>query len=436
MIKIPKLRWVIVALLFSSASINYIDRMTLSVVVGRVLREFSMSEQDYAHIVSLFLLAYAVMYAGSGYIVDRLGTRLGFAVFMLTWSAAQVVHGFASGKWSLAACRFLLGLAEPGAFPAGVKAVGEWFPPGQRALGVGWFNAGTVVGAALGAPLAAFLALHYGWRSAFVFTGAIGFLWLVVWMVIYQPPASNRWLRANELSRLRSQMAGLNAGPAVAAEKPKALRVLFSRQCYTLVLARFFSDPVVYFVLFWFPAYLQKARRFDLAMVGKYAWVPFLLGGTGYIFGGWLSGRLIRAQRGVLRARKTAMLVGACLMPTAILAPMAPTASLAIAAMCLVMFGHAVWIANLLTLPTDLFQPGEVGTATGFSGTGGSIGGILATLAIGYAVTHFSYRPVFLLAGLMHPLSIILIYWLLPDRYFGREDGAKLPQSTACAGAT
>jgi len=422
MVKIPKLRWVVVALLFSSAGINYIDRLTLSVVVGRVLHEFSMSEQDYAHIVSLFLAAYAVMYAGSGYLVDWLGTRLGFALFMLAWSAAQIAHGFVSGKWPLAACRFLLGLAEPGAFPAGVKAVGEWFPAGQRALGVGWFNAGTVAGAALGAPVAALLALHYGWRSAFVLTGAAGFVWLAVWLLIYHPPQSNRWLSPKEFSRLRAQGIGADAVPPTGTERPQVLRVLRSRPCYTLTLLRFLTDPVVYFVLFWFPAYLEKARRFDLAMLGKYAWVPFFFGGTGYLFGGWLSGRLVRSGVNTLKARKLAMLAGACLLPTAIIAPRVPAAHLALAAMCLVMFGHAVWITNLLTLPTDLFRGGEVGTATGISGTGGSIGGILATLGIGYVVSHFSYEPVFLIAGMMHPLAAILLFGLLPDSYFGARE--------------
>lgn len=207
-------------------------------------------------------------------------------------------------------------------------------------------------------------------------------------------------------------------------------RVLRSRGCYSLILARFLSDPVIYFVIFWLPAYLQKERGFDLAAVGKYAWVPYVFGDIGYVLGGWMSGRLMRAGWSLPKARKAAMTAGACLMPAAILAPLAPSAPFAVAAMCLVVFGHAVWVAILLTLPTDLFHGGEVGTATGFSGAGGAVGGILANLATGYVVSNFSYLPVFVVAGLMHPLSLVLVYVLLPDRYFSRQPGDREPATT------
>jgi ACS family hexuronate transporter-like MFS transporter len=186
----------------------------------------------------------------------------------------------------------------------------------------------------------------------------------------------------------------------------------------TLILARFLTDPVIYFILFWLPRYLEKGRGFDIVTVGKYAWIPFFFGGSGYIFGGWLSGRLMRAGWSLPQARKTAMLVGACFLPSAMLAPFAPTAGLAIAAVCFVVFGHSVWGANVLTLPADLFHPNEVATGSGFSGMGGAISGIVAALCTGYVVMRFSYRPIFLLAGLMHPLAIALIFWLLPDRDF------------------
>ena len=212
MIKIPKLPWLIAGMLFFSTLINYTARLTLSVVVGKVLREFSMTDRDYAQIVSLFLVAYAVMYAGSGYVVDRQGTRRGFALFVSAWSAAQVLSGFVLGKWSLAACQFGLGLAEPGNFPAGVKTVHEWFPPHQRAAAVGLFNAGSSLGAALGAPVAAFLAVRYGWRSAFFFTGALGFVWLAMWLTIYPSPGSPRWFAARKESGLEDSLVESGGG--------------------------------------------------------------------------------------------------------------------------------------------------------------------------------------------------------------------------------
>jgi len=398
-----RLRWIIAGMLLVSTMINYTDRLTLSVLVGEVRRDLRLGEADYAQIVSVFLFSYAVMYAVSGYVVDRVGTRRAFGLFACGWSLSQMLHALAVGKWSLAGCRFLLGLTEPGNFPAAVTAIREWFPEERRALGVGIFNAGPPLGAAVASPVAAFLGLRYGWRSAFLFTGGLGLIWVALWLAIYRRPEG-----------------------APAPSKPEAgtgvpwQHVICSRPGLVLMLVRFLADPVIYFVIFWLPAYLQKERGFDLAMVGRYAWVPYLFGDIGYIFGGWLSGRLIERGWTLAKARRAAMTLGAALLPAAIAAPLVPTAQAAIAVTCMVVFGHAVWIANLLTLPADLFGENEVGTATGFSGMAGSFGGILANLAIGYIVSRYSFRLVFVVAGVMHPISMTLVYFLLPDRYFAR----------------
>ena len=416
--KIPKLRWIIAGMLMLATMINYADRLTLSVVSVDLRREFSLNEQDYSHIVTMFLVAYAIMYAGSGYIVDRLGTRRGFAVFIFTWSVAQVLHRFARGKWTLGGCRFLLGLSEPGNWPAAAKAVAEWFPASQRALGIGIFNAGSSMGSALAPPVVAWLTLHYGWRSSFLFTGGLGLVWLMFWLVLYQPPHRNRWLKESEYQAIKDHVRPPEDTMPAKREGLIWRRVVATRACLTITLARFFTDPVIYFVIFWLPEYLRRERGFDLAMVGKYVWVPFLFGDVGYIFGGWLSGRLMRAGWSMARARRFVMLVGAACVPSAIFAPLVPEAWMALGATCMVVFGHALWVANLQTLPTDLYARREVGTVTGFSGMGGAVGGILANLGTGYVVMRFSYTPIFLLAGLMHPLSIALIYWLLPARHF------------------
>ena len=412
--KIPKLRWVIAAMLLLATTINYIDRTALSVVSLEVRREFQLDERDYSHILSIFMFAYAIMYAGSGYIIDRLGTKLGFSVFIAAWSAAQMLHAVSVGKWSLAGCRFVLGLAEPGNWPAAAKAIGEWFPASQRALGVGIFNSGSSIGSALAPPLVAGLTFHFGWRAAFVATGALGLVWLMAWLIIYDAPHRNRWLRPEEMPAVDE------VKPAVVGAKPDWKRIIRMRECYTLILARFFTDPVIYFVVFWLPEYLRKERGFDLAMVGKYAWVPFVFGDIGYMLGGWLSGRLIQSGWSVPRARKFVMAIGAAFMPVAIAAPLVPEAWMAIAATCSVTFGHAFWVANIQTLPTDLFRSGEVGTSTGFTGMGGALGGVVANLGTGYLVMNYSYAPVFLLAGLMHPIAAVIVYKMLPDRYFGR----------------
>ncbi len=419
--KIPKLKWVLVAMLFLATTLNYADRLTLSVVSPEIRRDFGMNEQDYSHVVTIFLAAYAIMYAGSGYVVDRLGTRRGFAVFMGTWSVAQMLHGLAGGKWSLAACRFLLGLGEPGNWPAAAKAVGEWFPPNQRALGIGIFNAGSSFGSMLAPPVVAYLTLRYGWRFAFVLTGSVGFLWLIAWLLLYWPPHQNHWLRPEEYAEMKDQVKPPDETAPAASARIDWRKVISMRECWTLILARFFTDPVIYFVIFWLPEYLHKERGFDLAMVGRYAWVPFLFGDIGYVLGGWLSGRLMRAGWPLPVARKFVMFLGAVVMPAAIFAPLVPEVWMAIAATCCMTFGHAFWVANIQALPVDLFSGREVATATGFSGMGGAVGGMLANMGTGWVVSRFSYSPIFLIAGLMHPLSMVLIWKLLPDRYFLRR---------------
>ena len=419
--KIPKLKWVLAAMLFLATTLNYADRLTLSVVSPEIRRDFGMNEQDYSQVVTIFLAAYAIMYAGSGYVVDRLGTRYGFAVFIGIWSIGQMLHGLTVGKWSLAACRFLLGLGEPGNWPAAAKAVAEWFPPNQRALGIGIFNAGSSFGSMLAPPVVAFLTLRYGWRFAFVLTGTVGFLWLTAWLLLYWPPHKNRWLRPQEYAEIKGRVKPPEETAPAAVARLDWRKVISMRECWTLILARFFTDPVIYFVIFWLPEYLRRERGFDLAMVGRYAWVPFLFGDIGYVSGGWLSGRLMRAGWPLPQARKFVMLLGAVVMPAAIFAPLVPEVWMAIAATCCMTFGHAFWVSNIQALPIDLFGGREVGTATGFSGMGGAVGGMLANMGTGWVVSRFTYSPIFLIAGLMHPLSMLLIWRLLPDRYFLRR---------------
>ena len=400
------MKWIIALLLLLATMINYADRLTLSVVSRIVRGEFGLTEQDYSHIVTAFLLAYAIMYAVSGYIVDRLGTKRGFAVFVFSWSLAQMAHAFVRGKAGLAGCRFALGLTEPGNWPAAAKAVAEWFPARQRALGVGIFNAGSSIGSAIAPPMVAWITALYGWRASFLVTGGMGLAWLALWLLIYRTP---------------EKPPDADAAGAIAASegaRPNWKQVLWRRECYTLILVRFFTDPVIYFAIFWLPEYLGKERGFDLAEIGRYAWVPFIFGDIGYMLGGWLSGRLIDAGWPLPRARKFVMAMGATCLPVSILAPLLPTAAMAIGAVCFLTFGHGFWVANLQTLPTDIFRGGEIGTASGFSGSGGAIGGVIANLGTGWVVTHYSYAPVFAVMGLMHPLSAFLIYRMLPDRYF------------------
>jgi ACS family hexuronate transporter-like MFS transporter len=363
--------------------------------------------------LSLFMVAYAIMYAASGPISDRLGTRRGFAVFISVWSLAAMGHALARSKWGLVGWRFLLGLGEPGNFPCAAKAVAEWFPADQRALGVGFFNAGSSMGSALAPPMVVFLTLRYGWRTAFLFTGAMGLIWLAAWLLIYQPPHRSKLITAREWEYLKDKVRPPAETAPARGRARDWLNVIRMRECYALVVARFFTDPVIYFVIFWLPEYLKKERQFDIAMIGKYAWVPFIFGDIGYLLGGWFSGFLMRRGWELPRARRFVLFAGAAIMPAAILAPWVSEAWMAIGLTCMVTLGHALWISNLLTLPTDLFPGPRVGTATGLSGMGGAVGGIIANLATGYVVQHFSYKPVFAVAGVMHPLAAVLLIMLL-----------------------
>jgi ACS family hexuronate transporter-like MFS transporter len=423
--KIPHMLWVVGALLFLATAVNYLDRLALPIVSPVIRAEFGMSEQDYGQVVALFLLAYAIMYAGSGYVVDRLGTKRGFAVFILFWSTASMLHGLATGKWSLATYRFLLGLGEPGNWPAAAKAINEWFPTRFRALGIGIFNAGSSLGSAIAPPVVASLMLMFGWRAAFLFTGAAGLVWLVAWLWLYDSPHTSRRITASEYRQLCAQVPPAKAAKAHGAPV-NWRRVARDRACYTLIIARFFTDPVIYFVIFWLPEYLHKERGFDTAMVGRYAWVPFVFGAAGSVAGGLVAARLIHRGWSLPSARKAVLTGGALLVPAAIVAPLAPNAGLAIAAICLVTAGHGLWVSNLQALPADLFPPNEVGTATGISGSGGAVGGMLANLGTGWIVQHFSYSPVFLMAGLMHPLSMAIVYAMLPNRRFARVQPAEV----------
>ncbi|HVW85628.1 MAG TPA: MFS transporter [Bryobacteraceae bacterium] len=416
--KIPKLRWIIAAMLFFATAVNYADRQALAVVSDRIRVQFGMTEIDYSRILAGFFLAYAIMYAGSGYIVDRLGTKKSFSLFIGVWSLAAMLHAFARGVWSFGACRFLLGLGEPGNWPAATKAVSEWFAPKQRALGVGIFNAGSSVGSALAPPIVSWLTIVYGWQFAFIAVAAAGFAWLALWSILYDSPHRSRLLRHSEYVEFRDEVLPVEEAKPATARKVDWGRVVRTREAMALCIARTFTDPVIYFVIFWLPAYLVKERGFDQTMIGQYSWVPFVFGGIAYMLGGWMSGWLMSRGWSLPRARKRIMLAGAAFLPLAILAPFAPNAGLAIAAICSITIGHGFWTANLQTLPADLFPGQEVGTVAGFSGMGGAIGGMVANLGTGYVVSQFSYAPIFLIAGLMHPMCMAIIFRMLPDSRF------------------
>ena len=402
--RIPHLRWWIAALLFLSTVINYIDRQTLSVLSPVLTRELHLSPIEYSNILTAFLAAYTVMYVGSGFLVDRWGTRLSLSVFMVWWSVSNMLHAFAQGVWSLGILRFLLGMGESGNFMAAFKAVSEWYPAKERAFVNGLINGGAAIGAVIAPPVITWINATYGWQPAFVVTGSLGFLWLAFWLYLYHPPETHPLITEEE-------RAYVLADPAVAASTGRVpwQQVLKYEQTWGLLLARFFSDPVWWFYLFWLPKYLVEQRGFTMAEMGMLAWMPYLAADAGALVGGWVSGRLIAQGRDALKARMMVMLPFAMLMPLSLAVNHAPSRTLTLTLICLVTFSHMAWKTNQTTLTNDVFPKPMIGTVAGILAFGNGLGGTLFTWMTGYVVQWFGYEAIFILMSVLHPMSYFIV---------------------------
>ena len=379
-------------LAFLATAINYVDRQTLSVAAPVLIDQFHMSNVAYSRVLFAFLLAYTIMNAVSGPLIDRLGTRLGYALCIGWWSASSVLHAFTTGAVSLGVFRFLLGMGEAGNWPAALKIVAEWFPDRERALASGLFNSGSAVGAILAPPLVAFIIFRMGWPSAFVMVGVLGFIWLIFWLAIYHTPAESK--------------------SETLAPPPNAWRLFNTRFVWTFTLSKIFMDPAWYFYIFWFPEYLRRARHFDMAQIGKYAWIPFFVAAAGNVLGGAVSARLIRAGMEIPVARKSAITFFAIWMMAAIPAVLVSSPWISIAFVSVAMAGYTGSLANMLALPTDLFAKNAVASVYGIASMGAGFGGMLFSLVTGWLVDHFSYTPVFIGFGLI-PLVCVSILWFV-----------------------
>ncbi|MBS1815950.1 MAG: MFS transporter [Acidobacteria bacterium] len=406
--KLKNLRWYIAALLFTSTVINYIDRQTLSVVKPHLMRDLHLSELDYAHIVQGWLLAYTIMYVVSGFLVDRWGTRKALAAFVSWWSFANVLHVFARTAGSLSFFQVLLGIGEPGNYNAACRAASEWYPPKERAFINGLANAGSALGAIIAMPLVAWLLIHYGWRYAFVATGLLGFIWLIPWLLLYRLPREHTSITDAELDYIHS-------GPPVLCPegKPTVKQLLAKPDIWGLMLARFFSDPVWWFYLFWLPGYLQKQRGFTLTQIAIFGWLPYLASDIGGLFGGWLSDRMITWAGSPVRARFIPMAVCAAIMPVSLLIPGTHTMAGLIVVLCIVTFAHMAWKTNLMTITNDVYPMECIGTVFGILMLGSGIGGFLFQGITAHIVEGFSYKGVFIIMGFMHPVAMVVCYWLM-----------------------
>ncbi|MGH9839424.1 MAG: MFS transporter [Blastocatellia bacterium] len=399
-------------LLLAASVINYIDRQTLSILATTIQRELLISDIAYARVVQAFLFAYTFAYLLSGRIVDRFGPRAAQTGFLVWWSIANMLTGLATGFLSLAVFRSLLGLGEPGNNTASAKAISQWFPAREKGVAVGVYTMGGTLGAALAAPLVAFLALRFGWRMAFVITGAAGLLLAVVWAALYRRPAEHPMLGESE-RRLLSEAGVLNLKHA--AQPAPRLRELFGLKPMWLMLAvRMTTDPVWYFYLFWFSKYLQEQRGFTLLEIGQWLWVIFIAADAGCLVSGWASGRLIRRGSSPVWARLRVMAVAAALMAFSAALPFVPGKLWPLLLASVFCFAALAWITMCVTLPIDIFPSSAVGSVHGMIGTGGSLGGAFSTGLIGWAVTNFSYSSVFTAMSFLHPLAWVMAALLLP----------------------
>jgi ACS family hexuronate transporter-like MFS transporter len=411
--RLGHLRWYICGLLFFAATINYIDRQTISVLKPHLQSVMHWSEDDYSWMIFAFQLAYAVMLLVSGKAIDWLGTRAGFAMAMVWWSLAAMAHAACRSVGQFEVARLFLGAGEAANFPASIKSVAEWFPRRERALATGIFNSGTSIGAVVGTAMTAWLTLRWGWGAAFLFTGSLGFLWLVVWLLFYRAPARHRWLQPQELAYISEQ----ESGEVENATQPSlSWRKIFSyRQAWGFTLAKFMTDPIWWLYIFWLPSYLAQARGFSLEQIGFFAGIPPFASSVGGMAGGWLSGFWLKRGWSVNRARKVTMLIMAFLMPAGIAAVLAPKAWVALAMISLAMAAHQGWSANVFTLASDIFPKRDVGAVVGLGGAAGAFGGMIIARVAGHTLqlTH-SYVPLFIIAGVMHPLAMGVVHLLVP----------------------
>jgi ACS family hexuronate transporter-like MFS transporter len=409
--KVHGLRWYIAVLLFISTVICYIDRLTISILAPVIKIDLNLSNVQYAAITSWFLIAYSIFQSVFGGIYDKYGTKKVFSFAIVFWSLSAILHAFAKGFRGFAFFRFLLGIGEAGNWPGSIKAIAEWFPARQRAFGLSIVNTGAALGSVVAPPLIVWLQLQFGWKTAFIATGSMGFVWLILWLLIYNDPMKHKRMTESEKAFIASDDPEIIKGQT---ESPKISwkELLRMKQVWGIIIARFFGDPIWWLYLIWLPSYLYEARGFSMKEIGMFAWLPFLASGVGSLTGGWLSGFMISRGKSVNISRKTAIIIPTLLMPLGILAIYAPTAIQALILMSVVLFGFQFWVNNIQTLASDFFRSSEVGRVTGIAQTGAGIGAIIFTMLIGWIVDHFSYSPVIVIGGILGPMATISIFAL------------------------
>lgn len=391
--------WLIVGLLTVSTALNYLDRQSLSILAPFLRERLHITVAQYAHIAAAFLFAYSMMYAVSGWFVDRIGERIGMAICIGWWSLCTMATGLATGAMSLGASRLLLGVGEPGNYPAALKATAKWFPEEERGIPIALFSCGSSLGAVLAPPLIAYTTIRFGWRSAFLFPGLFGLVWLVAWLKIYRQPHG----------MVQGSQSDSSVRKTVHVKWPDLFR---NRNVVALLAARFLSDPVSYFCAFWIPEYLKHGRGFSMADIGRYGWIPYLAGAAGGMLGGRMSDQLIRWGMSPVKARIAVLCVAAALAPLAIFTNRVSSTAASLAILSVLNFVVFCWFINTAAIIPDIASEQLTGSILGIIGSAGSMSGFVFMLIVGSLVTRTSsFNGVFAIIGLLH-ITAALVLWL------------------------
>lgn len=411
-VKIKNYRWIIVILIFLATTINYVDRQIIGLLKPILEVEFNWSETDFAHIVMAFTAAYAIGLLLIGRLVDRIGTRLGYAFIICLWSLAGMFHALARSALQFMVARFGLGIGEAGNFPAGVKAISEWFPRRERALATGIFNSGTSIGVVLALVIVPWILRHYTWHEVFWITGGIGFIWLIFWLIFYETPDRQRRLTVEEHELI---MNGKEEGQTNRGESKGQIAIRWYRlftfpQTWALIAGKGFIDPIFWFFLFWLPSYFSSTYELDLKKVSPELIIIYSATTIGSILGGYFSSLLIKKGWAVMKARKTALFIFAVLELSIILAKYATAAWMAVGIISLAVAVHQAWSTNVFTMASDMFPSEAVSSVVGIAGMAGAVGGILFPVVVGYLLDSYKaagnltggYNLLFTVCGLTY----------------------------------
>ena len=401
-------RWVICGLLFFATTINYIDRQVIGILKPTLQDQLHWSEIDYSNIVFAFQVAYAIGLLMVGRIIDRFGVRKGFSLAVVVWSIAAMAHALVSSVFGFGVVRFALGLGESGNFPASIKTVAEWHPRKERAFAAGIFNAGSNVGAVVAPLVVPWITFAFGWQWAFIATGALGFIWLAAWLVMYSLPEQQRRVSASELAYIRSDPK--------ESDKRVSLASLFRhRQTWAFALGKFLTDPIWWVYLFWMPDFLNKTYGLSLSKIGPPLVAIYLIADIGSIGGGWFSSTLIRRGWSVNNGRKAAMLLCAVAVVPVVFAAKAASLLTAVALLGLAAAAHQGWSANIFTLVSDMFPKPAVASVVGIGGMAGAVGGMVIAKIVGYILEWTgSYVLIFIMAGSAYLIALLVIHLLVP----------------------